>query len=170
MVWWFGEVDSEERAEEIDVYVDSDWAGARDRKSTSGGVVLVGGAAVKSWSRTQKVRALSSGEAECFAVVSGVAEGLGMVPLAGDLGWGARVILWTDSNAGRAICGRKGLGNLRHLETKWLWVQDVVRSGRIKVRKVAGESNPADILTKPKTGREMDSMIRQIGGRIVWRT
>ena len=169
LVWWFGEVDEEEQSEEIEVFVDSDWAGARDRKSTSGGMVLMGGVAVKSWSRTQKVRALSSGEAEFYAIVSGVAEGLGMVTLAADLGWRARVLLWTDSNAGRAICSRKGLGKLRHLETKWLWVQDVVRSGRIRVRKVGGTSNPADILTKPKSGKDMDGMIRRIGGRLLWR-
>ena len=131
--------------------------------------MLVGGAAVKSWSRNQKVRALSSGEAEFYAIVSGVAEGLGMMTLAADLGWRSTVVLWTDSNAAKGICGRKGLGKLRHMETKWLWVQDVVRSGRIKVRKVAGASNPADILTKPKIGRDMAVMIKMIGGRIVWR-
>ena len=39
----------------IDVYVDSDWAGDRQqRKSTSGGLVIVGGIAVKSWSRTRR--------------------------------------------------------------------------------------------------------------------
>ena len=121
----------------------------------------VGGAAVKSWSRT-------SGEAEFYASVSGKAEGLGMMTLAADLGWRSAVVLWTDSNAATGICGRKGLGKLRHMETNWLWVQDVVRSGRIEVRKVAGVSNPADILTKPKAGRDMDEMIRKIGG-IVWR-
>ena len=132
-------------------------------------MVLVGGAAVKSWSRTQKVRALSSGEAEFYAIVSGVAEGLGMMTLAADLGWRSVVVLWTDSNAAKGTCGRKGLGKLRHMETKWLWVQDVVRNGRIKVKKVAGESNPADILTKPKIGRDIAEMIKMVGGRIVWR-
>ena len=35
----------------IDVNVDSDWAGDRQqRKGTSGGLVIVGGIAVKSWS------------------------------------------------------------------------------------------------------------------------
>ena len=169
LVWWFGELEEEGQADRIEVYVDSDWAGARNRKSTSGGVVLVGGAPVKSWSRTQKVRALSSGEAEFYAIVSGVAEGLGMMTLAADLGWRSEVVLWTDSNAAKGICGRKGLGKLRHMETKWLWVQDVVRSGRIKVKKVAGDNNPADILTKPKIGRDMDEMIKKISGRIVWR-
>ena len=130
--------------------------------------MVVGGVAVKSWSRTQRVRALSSGEAEFYAVVSGVAEGLGMVSLAADLGWRMRLDVWTDSSAAKGICGRKGLGKLRHLETKWLWVQDAVRGGRMRLRKVAGERNPADLLTKPKAGREMEEMIRLVGGRILW--
>ena len=98
-----------------------------------------------------------------------MAEGLGTVSLAADLGWDMKVLIWTDSNDAKGICGRKGLGKLRHMETKWLWVQDVVRSGRIKVRKVAGKSNPADILTKPKMGRDMAPMIKMIGGKILWR-
>ena len=70
----------------LDVCVDSDWAGSTDRKSTSGGMVCVDEAAIKHWSRTQKARALSSGEAEYYAIVTGSAEGLGMQSLATDLG------------------------------------------------------------------------------------
>ena len=44
----------------------------------------------------------------------------------------------------------------------------MVRGGRMRLRKVAGERNPADLLTKPKTGREMEEMIRLVGGRILW--
>ena len=54
----------------VEVYVDSDWAGCRrSRKSTSGGVLLFGGAAVRGWSSNQSVIALSSGEAEYYAAL-----------------------------------------------------------------------------------------------------
>ena len=53
------------RPEYWSVWVDSDWAGCqRTRKSTSGGIVMFGSHTVKSWSTTQQVIALSSGEAE----------------------------------------------------------------------------------------------------------
>lgn len=71
----------------IDVHVDSDWAKGADRKSVSGGAVAVGRVAVKHWSRTQRTRTLSSTEAECYALVSGAAEGIGMKSLAEDLDW-----------------------------------------------------------------------------------
>ena len=74
------------RTDMIDVYVDSDWAGDRQqRKSTSGGLVIVGGIAVKSWSRTQRGRSLSSAEAEYYVIVTGVAEALAVQALAEEM-------------------------------------------------------------------------------------
>ena len=62
----------------VDVYVDSDYAGCpRTRKSTSGGVAMIGNHLIKSWSSTQKnAISLSSGEAELCAMVKGVGTGL----------------------------------------------------------------------------------------------
>ena len=61
----------------IEVYVDSDWAGCRrSRKSTSGGVIMFGGSAVKGWSSNQRVIALSSGEAEYYAALKGASSAL----------------------------------------------------------------------------------------------
>ena len=62
----------------IDVYTDTDWAGCpRTRKSTSGGCLLVGAHAIKTWSSTQSSVSLSSGEAEFYGVVRGAGVGLG---------------------------------------------------------------------------------------------
>ena len=61
LVWRFVEVDPE-MAQRIDIYSDSDWAGDLDgRRSTTGGIMVIGGCAVKSWSSTQAGVALSSG-------------------------------------------------------------------------------------------------------------
>ena len=46
--------------------------------------------------------------------------------MAEDLGWKAVVRVWTDSSTVKAVSGRRGLGKLRHVELKWLWVQDAV--------------------------------------------
>ena len=40
--------------------------------------MMINGTVVKHWSRTQATRALSTAEAEYYAVVTGAAEGLGM--------------------------------------------------------------------------------------------
>ena len=139
----------------VDVYVDSDWASGWSRKSTSGGMLTVNCVGVKHWSRTQKAKALSSGEAEYYAMVTGCAEGLGMQSLAEDLGWKADIWLWTDSSAAKAIGNRRGLGKLRHAELKWLWVKDIVKEGRVKLKTVKGQR---------ERGRPLDESKEQGGG------
>ena len=97
----------------IDVYTDTDWAGCpRIRKSTSGGCVLMGSHALKSWSTTQSSVALSSGEAEFNGVVRGSGIALGMQSLLKDLGHELPVRVWTESSAAIGVCTRQGLGKL----------------------------------------------------------
>lgn len=72
----------------IEAYSDSDWAGCRkSRRSTGGGMLVVGGGVVKSWTSTQARIATSSGEAEYYASTRAAAEGLGLQSLVADLGW-----------------------------------------------------------------------------------
>ena len=168
LVWKFGEWEGDRDHVNLDVYVDSDWAGGEDRKSTSGGIALLEGVAVKHWSRTQRSRALSVGEAEYYALVTGSAEGLGIQSLAEDMGYEVRVaVTWTDSNTARSLASRRGLGKMRHMELRYLWVQEMVKEGRLRVKRVRGDKNPADHLTKSKTFAEMMPMVRASGGRLV---
>ena len=54
----------------LDCYSNTDWAGClRTRKSTSGGVILLGSHILKTYSSTQPTVSLSSGEAEFYGVV-----------------------------------------------------------------------------------------------------
>ena len=48
--------------------------------------MMINGTVVKHCSRTQATRALSTAEAEYYAVVTGAAEGLGMQSMMADLG------------------------------------------------------------------------------------
>ena len=111
----------------IDVYSDSYWAGRiRTRRSTSGGVMVLGNGVAKTWSNTQTKIAQSNGEAEYYAIVRAAAEGLGMQSIMHDLGWKMRIRLWADSSAAKSIASRIGLGRVRHLGVKFLWLQEVV--------------------------------------------
>ena len=132
----------------VDVYVHSDWAGCRkSRKSTSGGVLLFGGVAVKGWSSNESVIALSFGEAEYYAALKGASQALGFKAMLVDLGIEAKIVLHTDSSAARGIIHRAGLGKLRHLETGYLWLQAAVKAKILQVRKVLGAVNPGDLFT-----------------------
>ena len=123
-------------ATKIDAYSDTDWAGCpKTRKSTSGGCLMLGTPLIKSWSSTQSLTALSSGEAEYYGVVKAAGTGLGYQALLADLGVKLHLRVWTDSTASIGICGRLGLGKLRHIDTQTLWIQQRVRDGSFELRK-----------------------------------
>ena len=120
---------------------------------------MLNGHSIKAWSSTQSSVTLSSGEAEFAGVVRGAGVGLGYASLLRDLGVDIPIRLWTDSTAAIGICSRQGLGKLRHLDTHTLWVQQAVRARRFEIRKVLGEKNPADLLTKHSISREKQAQL-----------
>ena len=129
-----------EDANQVDVYVDSDYAGCpRTRKSTSGGCIMMGTHLIKSWSSTQKnAISLSSGEAELYALVKGVGAGMGVQQYLKDLGIEAGLRVHTDSSAAKGICKRVGLGTQRHVAVNSLWVQEKLRKREFALFKVNG--------------------------------
>ena len=144
-----------QEAAKVDCYSDTDWAGCpRTRRSTSGGCLMLGRHLIKSWSTTQVPISLSSGEAEFYGVVKASSVALGYQAMMEDLGLSMPVRVWTDSTATMGICGRRGLGKLRHIDTQCLWIQQKVRKRDIELRKIKGEMNPADLFTKHSPGEE----------------
>jgi hypothetical protein len=152
-----------EEVQEMVGYSDSDWAGCKGtRRSMSGGVVTLGGGTLKSWSNRQGSVALSSGEAEYYAIVKLVAELMGIKALASDLGWEVTLRAFVDSSAAKAIASRVGLGKVRHLEVRFLWLQEAVRRKLVQVRKIPGIWNPADVATKSKTFDESKRLLARV--------
>ena len=103
---------------------------------------------MKTWSATQTVIALSSGETEYYPVVKGCAEGLAIQSYCRDLGIEVSVRIRVDSSACKSICGRTGIGKLKHLDVQLFWLQDGVRRERVEMVKIRGDRNPADLMTK----------------------
>ena len=110
---------------------------------------------MKTWSSTQASIAQSSGEAEYYALVRAASEALGMQSIMRDLGCSCKIRLLVDSSAAKSIASRTGLGKLRHLEIKFLWLQECVRRGKLVLSKVRGDINLADVFTKPKSLEDM---------------
>ena len=97
---------------------------------------------IKTCCKQQKVIALSSAEALLYAMVAASAETLALQAYAKDLGLDLDCELYCDSAAALGIAQRAGIGNVRHLRTQGLWVQEVRISGRIVYKNVLGEKNP----------------------------
>ena len=115
---------------------------------------MLGKHLIKSWSSTQTSISLSSGEAEFYGVVKASGISLGYQALLRDIGLPLPIRVWTDSTATIGICGRQGLGKLRHVDTQCLWIQQRVRDKTVKLLKVRGDENPADLFTKHLTSRD----------------
>ena len=68
----------------------------------------------------------------------------------------------TDPSAAKGIATRRGVGKVKHLETRTLWVQDKVERGVIRMRKVSGETNRADMFTKYLSAVKLQSLMNQV--------
>ena len=149
----------------LKVRSDSDWAGyVPDRKSVGCLQIFWGGHLLRASVATQSVQALSSGEAEFVACVRGGSFGIGCKSMIEDFGFEVKYIeLGTDSTASKGMCGRAGLGRIRHLDTGLLWLQHWVEAGIIRLRKVLGTKNTADLGTKELSNREIWTLLAAMG-------
>ena len=104
---------------------------------------------LQSHSRTQQTIALSSGEAELYAIGAGAADSLFIRSLLLEACLIPRVHLFvhTDSTAGKSMASRRGTSRkTRHVQLRHLFVQELVTSGMITIRMVVGTLNNADIV------------------------
>ena len=70
---------------------------------------------VKSWSSTQSIIALNTGEAELYAINKTAATALGLQSLLTDLGVQMDIRVFTDATTGKPIVTIRGLGKVRHI-------------------------------------------------------
>ena len=113
-------------------------------------------------SKTQSVIATSSGEAELYALGSAISNGLGICAILSDLGAEVRLVVHMDASAGIAMASRRGLGRAKHIHVQYLWMQDLITKGEITVKKIAGETNRADLLTKHLARDRMETLINSM--------
>jgi hypothetical protein len=135
------------------------------RKSVSCGVIEASGCVLHSYSRRQSVISLSSAESE-FYVLSAVAlEGRLFARILELFGSIVKSYALTDSSAAKGISQREGVGKVRHMDTRALWLQAEVKLARLTMLKIGTEDNLADIGTKghnretPQKLIELNSLI-----------
>ena len=105
----------------------------RTRKSTSGGVAMLGCHCIKTWS---DIIALSSGEPEYYGHVRGASQAIGIKSMLHDMCVDTDIEINTDASAAKGIASRKGVGRVRHIEVHQLWVPEKVSKGEIVINKV----------------------------------
>ena len=68
----------------------------------------------------------------------------------------------TDSTAAIGMCSRTGVGKTRHIQVRWLWIQDVIRDKVVRLRKVKGTDNEADMGTKDLDGPTHQRLLQKL--------
>ena len=119
---------------------------------------------IRTWSTTQSVIAMSSGEAASCSMVKVSSMGMGIKSIAMDLGVVMSVInVKTDASAAKGIAYRKGLGKVRHIEVSQLCLQDRASKVDIVIEKVSTHVNLADALTKHVDSGKLNSHMISVG-------
>eukprot|EP00435_Cladocopium_sp_Y103_P027470 s353_g6.t1 len=131
------------------VHSDTDWVNCKKtRKSCACGMFTVGGCLLFSYARSLQMICLSSGEAEFNGGVAACSEGLFLKEIFGFIGFPLTMEVLLDSSAARGIFQRQGVGRVRHLEVKSLWVQQALHRKLFSLHAVPSQLNVADFGTK----------------------
>ena len=75
---------------------------------------------------------------ELYGLVKGSAAGLALQSLLVDRGLHLELDVLCDSSAAGGFSQRQGLGRMRHVQTRYLWVQERVKEGHLKAAPVRG--------------------------------
>ena len=147
-VWEFP-LQQEESIVLTDGLSDADAAGCpKTRRPTSGGCLRVGQHTLATWSSTQRVVSLSSAESEDYSMVRRASEAIGLANTVRELGHEAQVRIWTDAAAARGLALRSGSGAIKHMETKYFWLQQKEKNQELRIEKIRGTVNLADLMTR----------------------
>ena len=151
----------------LDVYVDADWAGCTTtRKSTTGFATKYLGATIHFGSRTQAIVALSSAESELYSIGTGAQEALHIRNFLMEtiLTSKLQIRIHTDSTSGKSIATRIGSSKkAKHIDLKYLFIQQLVHNGILTVHKIGTLDNIADIFTKYVTAEILNKHLYNVG-------
>ena len=148
-------------------FSDADWAGdLDDRKSTSGCIFQLSGAAISSRSKKQARVALSTAEAEYIALASAAQEAVWVRQLLTVLRSNPKEATRIYEDNRSAICLAKNPqfhGRAKHIGVKYHFIREQVENGNVELSYCRTEEKVADMLTKG-LGREQLKKLRKMSG------
>jgi Reverse transcriptase (RNA-dependent DNA polymerase) len=148
-------------------YCDSDWANdSETRKSTTGFIFTLAGGAISWMSRRQSIVALSTAEAEYVAVCEATMEAMGLRNIMKEMfrSKSLDVNIGLDSQSAYVMATNPTYSRrTRHIELRWHFVREQVKHGFVKLQKIKGEDNPADVFTKPLDKLRLNRLMNVTG-------
>ena len=121
--------------------VHADWAGLAERRSATGGVVLLAGCCVSSWYLTQASCALSGSDPELNSMASAAVEVPGIQAFLVEQRFAKEPpVVYGDSSSALQLANRTGAGRLKHVEVRLLAIRSWI-AGRLRLMKVRCAEN-----------------------------
>ena len=145
-------IKSSEDSEKCVGYSDADWAGdLSDRKSTSGYVFQMSGAAITWRSKKQSCVAISTAEAEYMALACAAQEAVWLQQLISDLKNKPAEAIMTNEDNQSAIAMSKNPqfhGRAKHVDIKFHFIRELLEKEKVTLKFCPSEDMIADMLTK----------------------
>ena len=88
---------------------------------------------------------------------------IGLKDLSRDLGRNPEAHLMGDASAASGIGARRGVGKIRHLERRTLWLQKHITEKEIILQRKKGSENPSDFGTKHRDQMTMWKHVAALG-------
>ena len=104
---------------------------------------------------------LSSCEAEVMATSEGIKEALLMFVGLEHY----EIEVKVDSSAAHAFFHRRGVGRMKHIDSRILWFQDLIAAGGVRLKKIPRTQNLADMLTHTASAKELEVFLPLTGLR-----
>ena len=140
---------------------DSDWAGDKDsRKSITGYIIYFMGVPISWKSKQQQSVALSSTEAEYYALSEIVVEIKGIVNVLNFMNIQVSYPIEVYVDNFGAIClskNARSTNRTKHIDTRAHFVRNYQEDGKVIIKFIKSADNDADIMTKNVTGEIYDN-------------
>ena len=112
----------------------------------------------RSWGQASV--ASSSCEAELMAASEGIKEALLLQEVLMLAGLGhSEIEIKVDSSAAHAFFHRRGVGRMKHIDSRILWLQDWIAAGGVRLKKIPRTQNLADTLTHTPSAKELEAFL-----------
>jgi len=137
---------------QLSSYVDADWGGdLQDRRSTSGSITFLGRTPISWFCRRQDSVALSTAEAELYAITEGAKDLKMAINLLKELGIQVKSspMIYCDNKAAIAISNSKGnKRKVRHIDLRHFFIKEELENKVFDIAYIDTIRNKSDGLTK----------------------
>jgi len=137
-------------------FVDADWGNCiLDRRSYTGSVFILSGAAITWQSRKQRTVALSSTEAEYMGITDAAKEALHLIGFLKELECNdlTHVTIYNDNQGAKMLANNSVFhSRSKHIDIRYHFIREVLRDHTVELTYIPSERMIADVLTKALSG------------------